>query len=239
MSPLIYKKGLWATSGHLQNYAENMFTVVPGMSPLLTTPAAAAGAADGTAPAVGAAAAAAASHADHHASCCGGHHDHEEAPEDVLGLKPMNCPGHCLIFAQVSRLRCVAARIHVGRSAALQPLRLCRGRLYLQRAVSYRELPMRLADFSSLHRNEATGALGGMTRLRRFQQDDAHIFCAPEHIEKEASHWQAASHCQSSPHVSLLHPSATFPHYSSAFALLLLSAGARLPRLRAIRVWPV
>jgi threonyl-tRNA synthetase len=51
--------------------------------------------------------------------------------------------------------------------------------------VSYRELPVRLADFSALHRNEATGALGGLTRLRKFQQDDAHIFCAREHIEAE------------------------------------------------------
>lgn len=44
---------------------------------------------------------------------------------------------------------------------------------------------MRLADFSSLHRNEATGALGGLTRLRRFQQDDAHIFCDADHIQAE------------------------------------------------------
>jgi threonyl-tRNA synthetase len=47
----------------------------------------------------------------------------------------------------------------------------------LQRAVSYRDLPLRLADFSPLHRNEASGALGGLTRLRKFAQDDAHIFC--------------------------------------------------------------
>jgi threonyl-tRNA synthetase len=46
---------------------------------------------------------------------------------------------------------------------------------------------VRLADFSSLHRNEATGALGGLTRLRRFVQDDAHIFCAPEQVEAEVA----------------------------------------------------
>lgn len=53
--------------------------------------------------------------------------------------------------------------------------------------MSYRDLPMRLADFSPLHRNEATGALGGLTRLRRFAQDDAHIFCAPEQVEAEVA----------------------------------------------------
>lgn len=42
---------------------------------------------------------------------------------------------------------------------------------------SYRELPIRLADFGVLHRNEFSGALHGLTRVRRFQQDDAHIFC--------------------------------------------------------------
>lgn len=42
---------------------------------------------------------------------------------------------------------------------------------------SYRELPIRLADFGVLHRNEYSGALHGLTRVRRFQQDDAHIFC--------------------------------------------------------------
>lgn len=42
---------------------------------------------------------------------------------------------------------------------------------------SYRDLPIRLADFGVLHRNEFSGALHGLTRVRRFQQDDAHIFC--------------------------------------------------------------
>lgn len=42
---------------------------------------------------------------------------------------------------------------------------------------SYRELPIRMADFGVLHRNEYSGALHGLTRVRRFQQDDAHIFC--------------------------------------------------------------
>ena len=49
--------------------------------------------------------------------------------------------------------------------------------LFGHRARSWRELPMRLADFGVLHRNEYSGALTGLTRVRRFQQDDAHIFC--------------------------------------------------------------
>ncbi|KFK26446.1 hypothetical protein AALP_AA8G249500 [Arabis alpina] len=70
-----------------------------------------------------------------------------------FGLKPMNCPGHCLMFQH--------------------------------RVRSYRELPIRLADFGVLHRNEASGALSGLTRVRRFQQDDAHIFCKEDQVTEE------------------------------------------------------
>ncbi|KAL5707517.1 threonine--tRNA ligase [Ranunculus cassubicifolius] len=70
-----------------------------------------------------------------------------------FGLKPMNCPGHCLMFDF--------------------------------RVRSYRELPLRFADFGVLHRNEASGALTGLTRVRRFQQDDAHIFCREPQIKEE------------------------------------------------------
>uniref|UniRef100_A0A674CC17 threonine--tRNA ligase n=1 Tax=Salmo trutta TaxID=8032 RepID=A0A674CC17_SALTR len=55
----------------------------------------------------------------------------------------------------------------------------------LQRVRSWRELPLRWADFGALHRNELSGALGGLTRVRRFCQDDAHIFCTPEQLEEE------------------------------------------------------
>lgn len=48
---------------------------------------------------------------------------------------------------------------------------------------SYKDLPIRMADFGVLHRNEITGALSGLTRVRRFQQDDAHIFCTTDQIE--------------------------------------------------------
>jgi threonyl-tRNA synthetase len=50
---------------------------------------------------------------------------------------------------------------------------------------SYRDLPLRYADFGVLHRNEISGALTGLTRVRRFQQDDAHIFCREDQIESE------------------------------------------------------
>ena len=76
-----------------------------------------------------------------------------EVEKEKYALKPMNCPGHCLIFNYTSR--------------------------------SWRELPLRMADFGVLHRNELSGALTGLTRVRRFQQDDAHIFCAPEMIKNE------------------------------------------------------
>ena len=76
-----------------------------------------------------------------------------ECEKKWFGLKPMNCPGHCLMFKERTR--------------------------------SYRELPMRLADFGTLHRNELSGALSGLTRVRRFQQDDGHIFCMPEQISEE------------------------------------------------------
>ncbi|KAL9163389.1 hypothetical protein ABFS82_06G037300 [Erythranthe guttata] len=76
-----------------------------------------------------------------------------EVDKQEFGLKPMNCPGHCLIFDH--------------------------------RVRSYRELPLRLADFGVLHRNELSGALSGLTRVRRFQQDDAHIFCKESQIKDE------------------------------------------------------
>ena len=71
----------------------------------------------------------------------------------TLGLKPMNCPGHMLLFG--SDLR------------------------------SYRELPLRYAESSTLHRNERAGTLHGLLRVQHVTQDDAHIFVTPEQIEDE------------------------------------------------------
>ncbi|XP_068026819.1 LOW QUALITY PROTEIN: threonine--tRNA ligase, mitochondrial [Melanerpes formicivorus] len=57
--------------------------------------------------------------------------------------------------------------------------------MFAHRPRSWRELPLRLADFGVLHRHEPPGSLAGLTRVRRFQQDDAHIFCTMEQLEAE------------------------------------------------------
>lgn len=54
--------------------------------------------------------------------------------------------------------------------------------MFDHRPRSWRELPLRMADFGVLHRNELSGTLSGLTRVRRFQQDDAHIFCTMEQV---------------------------------------------------------
>lgn len=103
VTPLLYDKALWETSGHWEHYRENMFLL--------------------------------------------------ESEGRIFSLKPMNCPGHCLMFRNSTR--------------------------------SYRDLPLRIADFAPLHRNELSGTLSGLTRVRKFSQDDAHIFCTPEQLEEE------------------------------------------------------
>ncbi|GAK66757.1 threonyl-tRNA synthetase [Moesziomyces antarcticus] len=103
ITPNMYNSKLWQTSGHWQNYKDDMFAL--------------------------------------------------GVDKETFALKPMNCPGHCLMFASRDR--------------------------------SYKELPLRLADFGVIHRNEASGALSGLTRVRRFCQDDAHIFCMASQIEQE------------------------------------------------------
>jgi threonyl-tRNA synthetase len=63
----------------------------------------------------------------------------------------------------------------------------CPGHTYIYSAKkrSYRDLPLRIADFGRLHRYERSGVTAGLTRVRSFSQDDAHIFCAPDQIEAE------------------------------------------------------
>src|SRR5438105_15044338 len=58
-------------------------------------------------------------------------------------------------------------------------------RLYQSKKHSYRELPLRYVTFDVLHRNEVTGALSGLTRVRQFAQDDCHVFLAESQIEQE------------------------------------------------------
>ena len=69
------------------------------------------------------------------------------------------------------------------KTLALKPMN-CPGhvQIFNQRLHSYRDLPLRLAEYGSCHRNEPSGALHGLMRVRAFTQDDAHIFCTPEQI---------------------------------------------------------
>jgi len=102
-TPTVLDKELWKSSGHWDNYHENMFTTA--------------------------------------------------SENREYAVKPMNCPGHVQIFNNT---------LH-----------------------SYRDLPLRLAEFGSCHRNEPSGALHGLLRVRGFTQDDAHIFCTEEQIKSE------------------------------------------------------
>lgn len=76
-----------------------------------------------------------------------------ESEKHDFALKPMNCPGHILIFKQGIK--------------------------------SYRELPLRMGEFGQCHRNEPTGGLHGIMRVRAFTQDDGHIFCTEDQIQAE------------------------------------------------------
>jgi threonyl-tRNA synthetase len=104
-TPLLYDVDTYITSGHFDNYKENMFFV------------------------------------------------QSKEDEKQFALKPMNCPGHMLLFGSALR--------------------------------SYRDLPFRYAESSTLHRDELAGTLHGLLRVRHITQDDAHIFCSPDQIEAE------------------------------------------------------
>lgn len=67
-------------------------------------------------------------------------------------------------------------------TARAQSCSLVSSLMFDHRPRSWRELPLRMADFGVLHRNELSGALTGLTRVRRFQQDDAHIFCSMDQV---------------------------------------------------------
>ena len=128
LTPTIYKESLWAQSGHWANYKDDMFSVTGNSStkhqagPIKSV--------DGRI---------------HKGKKFG-----DEVDVEQYGLKPMNCPGHCILYQSKRR--------------------------------SYRDLPIRYAEFSPLHRNEISGALSGLTRVRRFHQDDGHIFCRPSQV---------------------------------------------------------
>jgi threonyl-tRNA synthetase len=78
-----------------------------------------------------------------------------ESEKREFAIKPMNCPGHVLVFNSDMR--------------------------------SYRDLPLRYGEFGSCHRNEPSGALHGVMRVRAFTQDDGHIFCSEEQIQPECT----------------------------------------------------
>ena len=72
------------------------------------------------------------------------------------------------------------------RQYAVKPMNCpCHVQIFKQGLTSYRDLPIRLAEFGSCHRNEASGALQGLMRVRNFVQDDAHIFCTKDQIQTE------------------------------------------------------
>jgi threonyl-tRNA synthetase len=129
-SPNMYSVELWKTSGHWQHYQDDMFRVQvkdDSADPMPLSDKKP----DGKTPLA----------------------EIKDKDKGVFGLKPMNCPGHCVMFGDEER--------------------------------SYRDLPWRVADFGVLHRNEASGALSGLTRVRKFQQDDTHIFCTNEQVGTE------------------------------------------------------
>ncbi|MEK7270523.1 MAG: threonine--tRNA ligase [Planctomycetota bacterium] len=138
-TPTILDDTLWARSGHLDNYRENMFFTAAGGSEILLSDRRAV-------------------ETDARGYCL---RLDPEAAKRFLGeprtyaVKPMNCPGAIL--------------------------------LYQSKVRSYRELPLRLAEFGHCHRSELSGVLHGLFRVRAFTQDDAHIFCAPEQVEAEIS----------------------------------------------------
>src|SRR6202167_5984470 len=117
VTPLIFKNEMFNTSGHWENFRENMFLSPDPESETHTVD---------TGPE-------------------GWHHGY--------GVKPMNCPGHTFVYRAEKR--------------------------------SYRDLPLRFAEFSRLHRAERSGTLHGLMRVRAMSQDDAHIFCREDQIEDE------------------------------------------------------
>jgi threonyl-tRNA synthetase len=145
VTPQVFDRELFVQSGHLPAYGENMFLaanienverITARIDQLVATRSQAASQSE---PAVEGANAAAQPHwLDH---------------ELRFAIKPMNCPGHCLMFGMTRR--------------------------------SYRELPMRIADFGRLHRFERSGVTQGLTRVRTFCQDDAHIFCTIDQMQAE------------------------------------------------------
>ena len=170
LTPTIYKKALWEQSGHWTNYKDDMFTVT-GQSTKTPNDQPLHGPGRGIQPK---------------------EPSQESIDVEEYGLKPMNCPGHCLLFQAERR--------------------------------SYRDLPIRYAEFSPLHRNEMSGALSGLTRVRRFHQDDGHIFCRPNQVKQEINE------CLS--FIRLVYRALKFPDYR-----LVLSTRPKTGFIGTIKEW--
>jgi threonyl-tRNA synthetase len=79
-----------------------------------------------------------------------------------------------------------------SRTYAVKPMNCpCHVQIFNQGLVSYRDLPLRLAEFGSCHRNEPSGALHGLMRVRAFVQDDAHMFCTEDQVQQESANFIA------------------------------------------------
>ena len=97
------------------------------------------------------------------------------------------------------------------RTLALKPMNCpCHVQIFTQRVRSYRELPLRLAEFGSCHRYEPSGALHGIMRVRAFTQDDAHIFCTEDQIGSETVRFMAL--------LSAVYRDLGFPEFAVKFA---------------------
>jgi threonyl-tRNA synthetase len=127
-TPHIAKLGLFKTSGHFPYYKESQFPPLPDRESLEKATAS-------------------------NQSCKAMFDDLENGNADGFLLKPMNCPGHVMIYMSDQR--------------------------------SYRDLPFKIAEFGTVYRWEQSGELNGMTRVRSFTQDDAHIFCTQEQLHDE------------------------------------------------------
>ncbi|MET0390943.1 MAG: threonine--tRNA ligase [Polyangiales bacterium] len=147
VTPQIFDRELFIQSGHLPAYSENMFMAATVENLERITARIERGAA------AAAVTATAEVKPTPHGDTPPADTAHWISNELRFGVKPMNCPSHCLLFGMTRR--------------------------------SYRELPMRIADFGRLHRFERSGVVQGLTRVRTFCQDDAHIFCTVDQMQDE------------------------------------------------------
>ncbi len=177
-TPMLFRKDLFETSGHWKHYRDDMF-IVPGQEARMITPEEVAEWADKFYAEV---------------------KDEKNLSPDIknaaspeqrlsLMLDPKICPQIAQKHWQLFEKRAgefILLSGAEGDVAALKPMNCpCHMLIFGDRRRSYRELPLRISDQGVLHRNEASGTLSGLTRVRQFCQDDAHIFLTEEMIADE------------------------------------------------------